>query len=163
MLWWSERLHQSYFKTKVVMSWELRVIKARHKCMVDLHLAGMTNVQIAEEMDCTPESVGMILRSPIVQQEIAQRRGSITKHTDEAYTESLAKVREIMGKASPQAARTFVNQLDHEDPRVAANAAKNVLEHVFGDTKDGKPKVVIQIQTEQLQLLQQTLMEVSGA
>ena len=143
------------------MAWELSVIKARHQCMIDIHLAGASNVKIAEEMDCTPESVGMVLRSPIVQEAIARRRGSITKHTDEAYAESLAKVREIMHKASPSAAQKLVDQIDHQDPRVAQAAAKSILEQTFVEQKSGN-KTVVQISVEQANILQQTLAEIGA-
>ena len=140
------------------MAWELKTMKARHKLIIDLHLAGLKNTEIAEEMDNTAESVGMILRSPIVQEELARRRYAVDKVSDQAVGNVAARAKEILAAASANAAQLLVDQIDHQDPRVAQNAALSILEESFG-TKSGGPAMVVNINTNQLALLQQTLSE----
>lgn len=140
------------------MAWELKTMKARHKLIIDLHLAGLKNTEIAEEMDNTAESVGMILRSPIVQEELARRRYAVDKVSDQAVGNVAARAKEILAAASANAAQLLVDQIDHQDPRVAQNAALSILEESFG-TKNGGPAMVVNINTNQLALLQQTLSE----
>lgn len=144
------------------MAWELSAIKARHKTMIDLHIAGLKNVDIAEEMDCTAESVGMILRSPIVQSEISRRRSTVDRRVDEATANVVVRAKEILEKASTKAAEKLVEQIDHKDPRVAQSASKTILEETFGTGAGKSSSTVIQINVKQFAVLQQALQEVSA-
>lgn len=143
------------------MVWELSAIKARHKLMIDLHIAGLKNVDIAEEMDCTAESVGMILRSPIVQAEISRRRGMVDRKVDDATANVIQRAKQIMENASTSAANKLVEQIDHDDPRVAQAAAKSILEETFGSGASKSSHTVIQINVKQMAVLQQALAELS--
>lgn len=144
------------------MAWELSAIKARHKCIIDLHLAGLKNVDIAEQMDCTDVSVGMILRSPIVQAEIARRRTTVDRKVDDATANVIQRAKQIMENASTSAAQKLVEQIDHDDPRVAQAAAKSILEETFGSGVSKTPHSVIQINISQMAVLQQALREISS-
>ena len=141
------------------MAWELEHIRARHHLMIDLHLQGMSNIQIAEELDCTDVSVGMVLRSPKVQEIIAQRRNAIEKKIDDSYAEELKQARAILAKATPRAAQKLSDQIDHDDPRVAQSSATKVLESVFGKDNTNAAKTVVQISIKQANVLMAALNE----
>ncbi len=50
---------------------ELQRLLPRHHAIINLALAGMSRKGIAEKISLTPEAVGIILRVPIVQDELA--------------------------------------------------------------------------------------------
>lgn len=142
--------------------WEVSSMKAKYKLMVDLHIAGLKNIQIAEEMDCTPESVGMILRSPIVQEEIARRRNMVDRKVDEATANVVARAKQILEQNTERAATVLCEQIGSEDKRLSQNACLEVLEMAFGQKSNTQGPTVV-VNADQVLILQQTLSEIQAS
>lgn len=140
------------------VAWEMKRLTAKHKCILDLHLAGLSHRNIAEEMDMTEQAIGMICRSPLFQDELARRRSGLDKKVDEATVNVVARAKQIMEEASAEAAQAHVDLLAHDDPRVRQASANRILEECFGGEKKVATSVV-NINIEQLAVLQQALAE----
>lgn len=130
--------------------------------MVDLHIAGLKNTQIAEEMDCTEQSVGMILRSPIVQEEIARRRGMVDRKVDEATANVVARAKQLLEQNTERAASELCKQIGSEDKRLSQNACLEVLEMAFGQKSNTQGPTVV-VNADQVLILQQTLSEIQAS
>lgn len=139
-------------------TWELKRLTAKHKCILDLHLAGLSHIDVAKEMKMTEQAIGMICRSPLFQDELARRRSGLDKKVDEASANTVSLAKKIMEEAAADAAQLHVELLMHEDPRVAQASANRILEETFGGEKKVAASVV-NINIEQLAVLQQALAE----
>lgn len=47
--------------------WELKRLKGRHYRILTLHALGLKNIEIAEQLNCTPQTVSNTLNAPIAQ------------------------------------------------------------------------------------------------
>ena len=140
---------------------EIQRIRAVHHKIIDLALAGLTNVQIAEEMDRTPVSIGLILNAPIVQDELARRRKTQNQKHDEATANTIQEVRKILEANGAKAAMVHAGIIENEglDPRVRQASANSILDRIYGDKTTGGSQTVVQISIEQLENLQVALAE----
>lgn len=140
------------------VAWEMKRLTARHKCILDLHLAGLSHREVAQEMEMTEQAIGMICRSPLFQDELARRRSGLDRKVDEASASTVARAKQIMEEAAADAAQLHRDLMKHEDPRVAQASANRILEECFvGDKKVAAS--VVNINIEQLAVLQQALAE----
>lgn len=131
---------------------QLQRLLPRHFRMVELHLAGLKNIAIAETLGCTAQSVGIVLRSPIVQKEIQskmkdQSHGNISD-TTEAYD---AKVSGILEKSSVRAAHTLDELMQHsDDDSIKLRASTSILDRAIGkpDSKNAGDGVQLKIEID---------------
>jgi CheY-like chemotaxis protein len=140
---------------------ELQRLKAVHYLIMDMHLRGMSNVQIAEELDRSSVGIGLIIQCPLFQQELARRR----EHNDKTETEQrslyINRAKEVLTKNAENAATKLVEQLDHIDPNIQQRASFGILDRVFPkEPKDGSGVnnfngPVMVLGPEALQLLKQ--------
>lgn len=104
--------------------------------MVDLHVSGLTNRAIAEIIDCTPTSVGIVLRSPMVKKEIQQRLGEARNNPNGTIHQEIEaadnRARKIIENNAPRAANTMVELLDSEDSSVQLRASTSILDRAIG-------------------------------
>lgn len=133
----------------------------RHFKIIDLAAAGHDAKAIAETLQMSPASVGTVLRSPIVQSELARQRQRMQEsevlHLDREAT--LGKARSILELATEKAAKVHEQLLENPDPNVQLRAADKILDRVFGKDKEDRRAAVINISADQVQLLTIALKE----
>lgn len=137
---------------------ELQRMNPSHHRIVDLALEGLTRNEIALQMDRSPEGVGIILNSPLVQGELARRRGLQEGIQTKARVSHLTKAREILEEAAVPAAQTLVALLDCPDANTRRLSAKDIFSQVYGNEGVKAPSITT-INVEQMNLLIQTLQE----
>lgn len=137
-----------------VSSYKIQRLLPRHFKIVELAAAGHTYTTIARILGMNPRSVGLILRSPLVQPELARMRGrlndsEILKLDREA---TLGKARSILESSALKAAQRLNDLMDSKDDSVSLRAADKILDRVFGRSDENRGAVV-NITNEQINLL----------
>lgn len=138
---------------------ELKRMLPRHHTIVTLALAGLSERDIAGQLEMTPQAIGMILRSPIVQDELSRRRTQQEHRNDEEMVRGVSKAREILNENSATAASKMVELLDSPDPRVAQMSAKDILDRTLAPAEGGRGMQVTVLSEGAIQLLQVALSE----
>lgn len=142
---------------------QIQRLLPRHFKMINYHVAGMTNRQIADMLGVTEQSVGIVLRSPMALAEVqrqlkARNNGEVTDEA-EAYA---SKARITLQQNSEKAAQTQVELLDSDDDSVRLRASGSILDRVLGrqdaNASDG-PHVKVEISAKYAQLLVTALNE----
>ena len=105
----------------------------RHQKIMELALAGHGVKEIAQAVGMTAQGIGLIMRAPIFQQAIAQRRDRREKRVDEDLSEALTKAKDVIEDAAVGAAETQVSLLEAEDDTVRLASSKAILDRAFGD------------------------------
>jgi len=139
---------------------KLKRMLSRHHRMVDLILAGLTNKEIAERLNCTPQNVSLVHKSPVVQAELARRRENIEKKTDSNLGVAIQDAEMILQKNAKDAAQVHVDLLKSEDESVQQRSANAILDRVgiHGRGQDSGGKTIV-IETDQVNLLQIAMQE----
>jgi hypothetical protein len=92
------------------MSHQIQRLLPTHFMILDLVLAGHTRTAIAELVGRTPESVGMVIGSPIFQNELTRRRRETQREGTDTLSRDrdriLGKARSILDQAAADAAET---------------------------------------------------------
>lgn len=138
---------------------ELQRLSSRHHRMVDLHLEGVSHVEIAQIVGVTRESVGLVINSPLTQDEIARRRAVREHAVDDLAIAGVLKARSILDEAAEEAATTQVDLLGSGDDRTRLAASKEILGTAFGSGKDGEGGGVIKIEQATIQNIQIAVQE----
>jgi hypothetical protein len=133
--------------------------------MLEMHLAGMSQKAIAEALGCTPQSVGIVMRSALFRAEYNRRLkeqtgGAIADEVD-AFA---SKARMTLEKNAEKAAETQVELMeDSLDDSVKLRAAGSILDRVLGKAEgreaSGGPQVKIEINAQDAKLLVTALNE----
>ena len=139
----------------------------RHFKMVDLHVAGLTNRAIAEILGCTPTSVSIVLRSPIVKKEVQIRlyesrdnpKGTIHQEIEAADD----RARNLIVESAPNAAAVLVDLLDADDDSVKLRASGSILDRAIGKPESqnasGEAQLRIEINSKDATLIMIALKE----
>lgn len=127
----------------------------RHYAIVDLAAAGHKYTTIGEMIGMNPQSVSLILRSPLVQAELSRRRGASqdAKILGMDNDAMLGKARSILEKAAEKAAKTVEHCLDDDDGSLRLRAANSILDRVFGKADEKSSRQVLNITSDQTNLL----------
>lgn len=138
----------------------VRRLLPRHFKVLELTLAGHDVKTIAQATEMSTSSVSLLQRSPLFQLELtkARRESSVTDIATLDRQAHVAKAQSILADASDRAASTLVDLLDNPDPSIQLRGAEKILDRVFSHSNGGAG-VVINISTEQVQLLQLALKE----
>jgi hypothetical protein len=88
--------------------------------------AGQSVAFIARALTCARLTVRMVRDDPEMQTRIA----SACKTREATHAEALATARQLMLEATPQVAQAFIDALDHADPRVRLQAAKEIADRI---------------------------------
>ena len=139
---------------------ELQHLLPEHFKIIELAVEGHDRKTIAQATNRTPQSVSLILNSPIVQHRVAELREKREKVVSEQLAVGVSRAQQILEEASVQAANTHVDLLQHDDARIRQNSANAILDRVL-ETRGGNAPVVM-IGVENLQLLQVALSESSS-
>ena len=135
----------------------------RHHEILKLALMGLSHKVIAERMGMTPVGIGLVVNSPIFQDNLARRRESIERKSDEGLATSLATARDVLNNAAEDAAKVHVAMMmDDKEDRVRQFSANSILDRVGlakaerqgggGDTNitiDGNAVVMLQLALEE--------------
>lgn len=125
----------------------------RHYRIVELALDGMGVKEIAGVMGMTPVGVGLILKSEIVQGEMARRRVGLERKQDDVRVCHVDMARSTLERSSLRAAEKLDEQVDHVDPRVAQGACDKILSMVMGKRDEAGQRGITVINAEQLNVL----------
>lgn len=140
---------------------QIQRLLPRHHKIIDLAVAGHEVEQIAEVVGMSAAAVKTILRSAVTQQEIALRRKAsredeVLGMDRDAYR---GKAQSILEQATVKAAAKQVELLECGDPAIVLRAADKILDRVFGDGKDSRRSMVVNITASQVALLTTALKE----
>lgn len=140
---------------------EIQRLRAIHYKMVDLVLAGLSTKEIAEECERTPQSISLVTNSPLFQDEVARRRKVQNVKHDEASSNVISRVKQILENNAEAAANVHVDLMTNSsDPRIKQSSANSILDRVYpAKVDEGSKTPVVQINVQQLQLLQLALAE----
>lgn len=128
---------------------QLQKLIPRHFKILDLYLEGMSQVDIAKEVGMHQANIGLVVRSPVFQNELALRRSLREKDEKELRQTGLVQAKGVLEGAAFRAAETQVGLLESEDDRIKLASSNSILDRVFGDEK-GPVGVVINTETVQL-------------
>ncbi len=145
--------------------YNLQELKQRHYRIVELCLEGITRNDIAHTIGMTPEGVGLIISSPLFQDELARRREIRNKTMDDNHCGDTLRVKEILEENAEAAAQTQVDLLKSEDESIKLRASGSILDRVLGkpQSNDVSSGVVgLTISADQVQILQIALSESQG-
>ncbi len=139
----------------------------RHFKMADLHVAGLTNRSIAEVLGCTPASVGIVLRSPIVKKEIQVRLAASRENPNGTIHQEIEaadnRARNLILENAPKAAATLVELLDCDDASVQLRASGSILDRAIGKPESehaaGEATLRIEIDSKDATLIMIALKE----
>lgn len=96
--------------------------KPEHLVMIYMKAEGKTNIEIATAMECSPITVGYVLRQPWARKQLK----------DIIVNAGANEVVALFKGAASEAAQLLIDQLGSEDERVAQSAADKILDRAFG-------------------------------
>ncbi len=135
---------------------ELQRLTQSHYEIMRLCLLGLHTTDIALAMKMTPVGVGLIINSPLFQDELAKRREKQFQVAEEIKTKQDLEAMDILKAAASDAANTHVNLLKSNDERVAQSSANSILDRVLqkSDSAGG-----VRLDEATINLLQVTINE----
>lgn len=101
-------------------------LQTRHKRILDMHLAGARRKDIATALNMTPEGVGLIIKSPLFQDELARRTKALETNASEAHRESLSAIAAAKSEAEEELVEMMRNQ--ENEPRLRFDAIRDILD-----------------------------------
>jgi hypothetical protein len=113
---------------------EIERLLPRHMQIMDLALAGNGPKEIAQALDMNPVAIGLIMRAPIFQHALGERRKTVVQAQVEVEVEHTQRARGVLEQASVRAAETQVAIMNSEEvkPSVRLDAADKILDRVLG-------------------------------
>lgn len=136
----------------------------RHFKMMELTLAGMTQVAIAEMLGCTRQCVGIVQRSPIFRKELQQKQKDMNSEgVKDVVVKFAEQAQKVLEDNSKKAAMCQVDLLDADDDSVRLRASSSILDRALGKpegqlTASG-PNIKVEIHANVAQLLMTALTE----
>lgn len=139
---------------------ELQKLSHVHLRMVELALSGTLNKkEIAAALDIHPQTVVMVMKSPLFQEQLAKRRQTQQRTTDSTVALSTHRAEQIIADAQNDAAETVRELLTSVDERTKLAAAKDILDRSgIGQQRDGAMPN-IQLSADKMQILIVALQE----
>lgn len=139
----------------------IQALLPRHFKMIELALQGHAVNKIAEILGMNKCAVSSVLRSPMIQNELARRRAELQLQTIEKENLATTGAMNILNEQADRAARTLGSLLDSCDERIKLSSAKEILDRVLNKNGDeGQPRIMIQ--ADQLQMLNVSIKESLG-
>jgi len=113
------------------MPHELQRLLPRHFFIIDLAIAGLGQKDIAEVAGMSQAGIGLILRSPLVQDELARRRAHKERALDQGLVSTISRAKEVLESHAVDAAQKHVDLIHSLDENVAQRSATDILNRVF--------------------------------
>lgn len=150
--------------TKHTGTHQIQRLLPRHFKMLELTLAGMSQVAIAEMIGCTRQSVGIVQRSPIFRKELQQRQVDMnTESVKDVVIKFTEQAQLVLDNNSRRAAECQVDLLDADDDSVRLRASASILDRALGKPEGSNsatgPTIKVEIQANVAQLLMTALSE----
>ncbi len=140
---------------------ELQRLLPRHYKILALCIEGFTRKDIALALEMSPEGVGLIINSPLFQDELAKRRvSSISDARQLSVTKDLSALN-IMQEAATSAAQKHVDLLSSENDRTAQMSANSILDRVLAVDKQNVG--AMKLDQTIINLLQITINEIKAS
>lgn len=145
-------------------TYQIQRMLPRHFKMMELTLAGMTQVAIAEMLGCTRQSVGIVQRSPIFRKELQTRQKDMnTEAVKDVVVKFAEQAQKTLENNADRAAMTQVDLLDAEDDSVRLRASSSILDRALGKPEGQQsssgPSIKVEIHANVAQLLMTALTE----
>lgn len=139
-------------------NYHIQRLLPRHYRILELRLAGLSNKAIAATVGCTPQSVSIVIRSPMFQAEYNRKLSTQTEGAVAAEVDAFAsRARSTLQQNAERAAQTQVELLDSEDDSVKLRSSSSILDRVLGKVEGSQasdgPSIKVEIQTKDAQLL----------
>lgn len=138
----------------------LKRLSLWHEKLIELCLDGkLNNTQMAQLLGKRRETVGLIIKTPIFQNELSRRRLEQQKKIDTRVSEEIGGALGVLNRNAENAANTIVSLLNDLDSRVQLTAAKEILDRSgIGVQREGQMPV-IHINGDRVQVLLAALKE----
>jgi hypothetical protein len=143
-------------------SHELKRLNQAHLAIIELCLVGYTRQQIAEATGRSPEGVGLIINSPLFQQEFSRRKQQQNRSNDQGTSAVVMQAKQVLEDNALAAAQKRVEIMNTSiDQGLQYRAAKDLLDDVIPKQRDGGSSNgnVILLNEEAIANLRQALVE----
>jgi hypothetical protein len=142
------------------MSYQVEKLLPRHQEIVEMILAGLDDVKIAEMLGIRRETVCAIRKSPRGQHEVSVRRRERQIVSDGERRSQIDEARRLVESAAADAARTHIEIMSNplESARTRQSSATEILDLAFGRENSSGP-TTINITANQVALLTEALKE----
>ena len=137
---------------------ELQRLLPRHYEILRLCLLGLTRKDISLAVKMSPEGVGLVINSPLFQDELSKRRQNQFQEDLNVRGEGDVEAINILQEAASSAARKHVSLLSSDNERVAQISANSILDRVLGSK--GEIEGVVKLDKATINLLQITINEI---
>lgn len=137
----------------------IQQLNPRHYKILEFVLAGVTNKQIAERLNVSPQMISIVINSPSFQHEVSLRREKIDSMKNQRLVESDQEVVDAIKQGTRDAVRRLLSSIGSTDENVAIRASVEILD------RGGFPKVskiesknlTVVMDADMLKLLQETV------
>lgn len=135
---------------------EIQRMLPRHFKILEMKIAGYSNVDIAKTLEIHENTVSAVSRSPLF---VSEFNRQMQKQHDNALADDRAafvsRAKSILDSASERAAEVQVELLDSEDDSVRLRSSGTILDRALGrdDGLKGGTTVNVQINTQDAQLI----------
>jgi hypothetical protein len=146
------------------MAHEIQRLLPRHFKILELMLAGYKNVEIAEVVGCTRETVYAVSRSPLFVAELNRRMKDQTENGISDHVNAFeSKAKMVLQKNAERAAKVQEELLESEDDSIRFRSSAHILDRVLGKPTDPnateRSGLKIEINGDRAQLLITALKE----
>ena len=142
---------------------EIQRMLPRHFKIMEMKLAGYTNVDISKTVGLGENAVSYITRSPLF---VTEYNRQLKEQTDNGIAEDRAafagKARSILDSATTKAANRLVDLIDSDDESVGLRASGSILDRALGKVDNeskGGPSLIVQINSVDALLISNTFKE----
>ena len=139
---------------------ELQRLLPRHYKILSLCVEGLTRKDIALTLGMSPEGVGLIINSPLFQDELAKQRVVSMQDARNLSVEKDQSALNIMQGAAVEAANVHVGLLESDNDRTAQMSANAILDRVLASDKQNVG--AMKLDSTVVNLIQITINELRG-
>lgn len=137
----------------------IQQLNPRHYKILEFVLTGLTNKQIAERLDVSPQMISIVINSPSFQHEVALRREKLDAMKNQRIVESDMEVVDAIKEGTRAAVKTLISSINSTDENIAIRASVEILD------RGGFPKVskiesknlTVVMDADMLKVLQETI------
>ena len=134
-------------------------LQVRHKQIIDLLIMGMAHKDIAEQVGLSISAVNLIVKSPLVQDELSRRRSGIEQQVDAVMISTAVQAKQRLERAADLAAGVHEDiVLDKEHaytPEQRQRSADAILNRVLGNDANKQVAQVTILNADKLMMVLQ--------
>lgn len=153
----AQPLQQATDALEPIKANHLQRLTSAHRVLIQDHLDGFSREEIASRHGYSPVGVGLVLNSPLAQQEIARRRSQLESAALGVGLSTAKETKQIIDRAGHKAAVTMEQLLDDPDGNIRFKSAKDLLDRTYGQGASTQP--IIQLNAERMNVLVEALQE----